>query len=152
MYLITPDLAHRIARVGAMTYLEKPLWQIAKRSRPCSAWSFRSAPAASQPDDRWPEKKRSKNFSSPEQKKRFSTDSEKNSVRSVPSEILAENEKRRIFVFSSNERRAFKFGRNSLKFGRNSFKIDQNSFNLVEIHRILVKNLVLFEVQSLLLL
>ena len=46
----------------------------------------------------------------------------------MPSKILAENEKRRIFVFSSNERRAFKFGRNSLKFGRNIFKIDQNSF------------------------
>ena len=60
--------------------------------------------------------------------KKISTDSEKNSVRSVPSKILAENEKRRIFVFSSNERRAFKFGRNSLKFGRNIFKIDQNSF------------------------
>ena len=69
MYLNKPELVHRLVRVGAMTYLEKPLWQIVKRSRPCSAWSFRSAPAASQPDDRWPEKKRSKNFSSPEQKK-----------------------------------------------------------------------------------
>ena len=127
MYLITPDLAHRIARVGAMTYLEKPLWQIAKRSRPCSAWSFRSHPAASQPDDRWPEKKRSKNFSSPEQKKFQPIPKKFGSIRAFQNfgrkweapnfRFFFQRTQIRSFLFFRGSG-AFKFGRNILKFGR----------------------------------